>query len=141
MFFMILWSFQSYSQVKITEILGYEFNNQTNTFSPNVVGKQSSDINGSGNQTMVVVKLNRIPGSEYKYIKRRLKILVQTESNGKVVEVFEPSELIIPYVDEIFFVPFLIQQGATEITIKAELYEEGILVSTKKQLLGIWSGE
>ena len=67
-------SLQCYSQVKITEILGYEYNNQKNTFSPNVVGKESSAIDGSGQQTMVVVKLNTIPGAVYKYISRKLKV-------------------------------------------------------------------
>jgi hypothetical protein len=70
---------------------------------------------------LVVVKLYRIPGAEYKYINRKLKITAQNESPGKVAEVFEQRELIVPYEDESFFVPFLIQKGATEITIKAEL--------------------
>lgn len=138
---MTIGSLQSYSQVKISEILGYEYNNQKNTFSPNVVGKESSAIQGSGNQTLVVIKLNRIPGSEYKYIKRKLIITAQNVSKGKVLEVFEQRELIVPYVDETFFVPFIIQKGATGITINAELYEEGKQVSTKKQLLLTWSGD
>ena len=138
--FMTIASLQSYSQVKISEILGYEFNNQKNTFSTNVVGKESSEINGSGNQTLVVIKLNRISGSQYKYVKRNLKITAQYESKGKVEEIFEQREIVIPYVDETFFVPLIIQKGATELTIKAELYEEGKLASTKKQLLLASSG-
>jgi len=132
---MIVMAFQSYSQVKISAILGYEYNNQKNTFSPNVVGKVSSEIDGDGNHTMVVVKLNRIQGQEYKHINRTLKITAQYENNGKVEEVFESIELIVPYVDETFFVPLIIHRGATETTIKVELYEEGKLISTKKQLL------
>ncbi|MBL0202348.1 MAG: hypothetical protein IPP81_19985 [Chitinophagaceae bacterium] len=128
-------SLQSYSQVKISQILGYEYNNQKNTFTTNVVGNKNPSNDVSGNQTMVVIKLNRIPGQEYKYIKRTLKITAQYENNGKVEEVFEKIELIVPMVEETFFVPLIIQRGATETTIKAELYEEGKLVSTKKQLL------
>jgi len=132
---MTMVSLQSYSQVKISQILGYEYNNQKNTFSPNVVGNKNPSNDVGGNQTMVVIKLNRIPGQEYKYIKRTLKITAQYENNGKVEEVFEKIELIVPIVEETFFVPLIIQKGATETTIKAELYEEGKLVSTKKQLL------
>ncbi|MGB8191751.1 MAG: hypothetical protein WCF67_07530 [Chitinophagaceae bacterium] len=138
---MTIVSLQSYSQVKISQILGYEYNNQKNTFSSNVVGKESALIDGSGNQTMVVVRINRIPGQEYKYIKRTLKITAQYENNGKVEDVFEKIELTVPFVEETFFVPFIIQRGATETTIKAELYEEGKLVSTKKQLLLASSGD
>ena len=136
-----VFSLQSYSQVTVSEILAYEYNNQKNTFTTNVVGKESNDIDGGGNQTLVVIKLNRIPGANYKYIKRKLKITAQIENNGKVEEVFEQRELIIPYVDETFFVPILIQKGATQTTIKAELYEEEKMVSAKKQLLLTWSGE
>jgi len=125
---MTLASLQSYSQVKISQILGYEYNNQKNTFTPNVVGNKNTYNDVGGNQTMVIIKLNRIPGQEYKYIKRTLKITAQYENNGKV-------ELIVPLVEETFFVPLIIQRGATETTIKAELYEEEKLVSTKKQLL------
>ncbi len=130
-----LWSAQSYSQVKISEILGYGYNNQKNVFSQNVVGKDAASIDEGGNQTLVVVKLNRIPGSEYKYIERRLKITAQYESEGREVEVLEQIDLKVAFVDETFFVPIIIQQGATETTIKAELYEEGKLISTKKQFL------
>lgn len=136
-----VFSLQSYSQVTVSEILAYEYNNQKNTFTTNVVGKESNDIDGGGNQTLVVIKLNRIPGANYKYIKRKLKITAQIENNGKVEEVFEQRELIISYVDETFFVPILIQKGATQTTIKAELYEEEKMVSAKKQLLLTWSGE
>jgi hypothetical protein len=132
---------QAYSQVKISEILGYEYNNQKNTFSPNVVGKVSSAIDGSGNQTLVVIKLNRIPGATYKYIKRTLKITAQYEANGKVGQIFEQREVIVPMVEETFFVPLIIQKGATELTIKAELYEEGKRVSSKKQLLLTGAGD
>lgn len=135
MIFVILVTLQTFSQVKISNILGYEYDNQKNTFSPNVVGKESSTINGSGNQTLVVIKLNRIPGAEYKYIKRKLKITAQYENNGKVEEIFEKIELIVPFVEETFFVPLIIQRGATLTTIKAELYEEEKLVSSKKQFL------
>ena|ERR1035437_7902926 len=141
MLFMTIASLQAFSQVKISGILGYEYNNQKNTWSPNVVGKESSAVDGSGNQTLIVVKLNRIPGAEYKYINRKLKITAQNESQGKLVKVFEQRELIVPIVEETFFVPFIIQQGATGITIKAELYEGEKLVSTKKQFLLTWSGD
>lgn len=132
---MTLASLQSYSQVKISQILAYEYNNQKNTFTPNVVGNKNTYNDVGGNQTMVVIKLNRIPGQEYKYIKRTLKITAQYENNGKLEEVYEKIEVVVPLVDETFFVPVIIQKGATETTIKAELYEEGKLVSTKKQLL------
>lgn len=138
---MMVMSLQSYSQVKISAILGYEYNNQKNIFSQNVIGKESSEIDGGGSHTMVVVKLNRIQGQEYKYINRTLKITALYENNGKVEEVFERIELKVPYVDETFFIPLIIQRGATETTIKAELYEEGKLVSTKKQLLLASSGD
>lgn len=138
---MIIISFEAFAQVKVSDILGYEYNNQKNTFSSNVVGKKSYDMDGSGNQTMVIIKLDRIPGTKYKFIKRKLKITAQYEKDGKVEEVFEHIELIIPFVSDTFFVPFIIQRGATDMTIKAELYEEDKLVSTKKQFLLSWSGE
>ena len=141
LFFMTLCSLQSYSQVKISQILGYEFNNQKNSFSQNVVGKISSEVDGSGNQTLVVIKLNRIPGFEYKYIQRVLKITAQYEGKGKTVEIIEQKELIVPIVEETFFVPLILQKGATELTISAKLYEEGKLVSTMKQLLLTWAGD
>lgn len=141
MLFMTIVSLQSYSQVKISEILGYAYNNQKNTFSTNVVGKEASSIDDSGNQTLVVVKLNRLPGSEYKYITRKLKITAQYEDNAKVGEVVEQIEIVVPYVDETFFVPLIIQKGPIELIIKAELYEDVKLVSTKKQLLLISEGD
>ena len=127
--FMTLASLQSYSQVKISQILGYEYNNQKNTFTPNVVGNKNPSNDVGGSHTMVVIKLNRVPGQAYKYINRTLKITAQYENNGKVEEVFEKLELIVPLVEETFFVPLIIQRGATETTIKAELFEEGKLVS------------
>jgi hypothetical protein len=38
-------------------------------------------------------------------------------------------------VDETFFVHLIFNKGARETTIKSELYKEGKLVSTKKQVL------
>ena len=130
------------SGVVIAEILGYEYNNQTNTFSKNVVSAtDSSDIQGSGNQTLVVVKLRRVPGVEYQYVARKLSVIASYEERGKTKEVFDKVELTVPYVDEIFFVPLIIQKGATQTTIKADLYEDGTLISTKKQLLLAWAGD
>lgn len=134
-------SLKSFSQVKISDILGYVYNNQKNTFSPNIAGKESSEIDFIDNQTLVVIKLNRILGAEYKYIERKLKITAQYENNGKVEKVIEQIELIVPYVDDTFFIPLLIQKEVAHTTIKAELYEEDKLVSTKKQLLLTWSGD
>jgi len=74
-------------------------------------------------------------------MKRRLIITSYFEEDGKVADVFEKIELEIPIVEETFFFPLIIQRGATETTIKAELYEEAKLVSTKKQLLLTWSGD
>ena len=138
---LVIVSLKSYSQVKITQILGYEYNNQKNVFSQNVVGKEASSIDGGGNHSMVVIKLNRIPGQEYKYISRKLKITAQYEEDGKVIEVYEQREVTVSYVDDTFYVPVIIERGAVEVTIKAELYEGGKLVSSKKQFLLSTSGD
>jgi len=127
--------------VIISEILGYEYNNRTNTFSKNVVGAESSAVQGSGNHTLIVVKLKRNPNVEYKYIERRLIVTALYEENGKTVETFERLEVKVPLVDDAFYVPLIIQKGATQTTIKADLLEEGKLVSTKKQFLLTWAGD
>jgi|GEM_PF-6658625 len=138
--FIVLITLQSYSQVKISDILAYEYNNGNNTFTTNVVGKQSIDIEGSGNQTLIIVKLNRIPNVDYKYTERKLKVTAFYEGKDKV-DVYDNQEQIISYISETFYVPLIIQAGTTDITIKAELYEEDKLVSTKKQFLVTWSGD
>lgn len=129
-----------HSQVTISEILAYEYNNEKNTFSPNVVGKESFDFDGSGNHSLIVIRLNRIPGTEYKYMERKLKVVAQYEGEG-TVEVYEQKDLIVPFVDPTFYLPLIIQKGSTELTTKAELFEGEKLVSTKKQMLASWSGD
>jgi len=129
------------SGVVISDILGYEYNNQTNTFSKNVVGAESSAIQGSGNHTLIVIKLKRNPSVEYKFIERTLNVIALYEEKGKTVEIFDRLEVKVPYVDETFFVPLIIQRGATQTTIKADLLEDGKLISTKKQFLLTWSGD
>jgi hypothetical protein len=127
--------------VVISEILGYEYNNRTNMFSKNVVGAESSAVQGSGNHTLIVVKLKRNPNVEYKYIERTLIVTALYEEKGKTVEIFERLEVKVPLVDDTFYVPLIIQRGATQTTIKADLLEEGKLVSTKKQFLLTWAGD
>lgn len=141
MFLGIAISLNLFSQVKISEILAYEYNNQKNTFTSNVVGKESNEVNGSGQQSLIVIRLNRIVGEKYKYIKRKLKITALYEEKGRIIKIYEQKELIIPLVDDTLFVPLLIQKGVTELTVKADLLEEGKVVSTKKQFLVSWSGD
>lgn len=138
--FIFLIPFQFYSQVEISEIMAYEYNNFKNNFTSNVVGKESIDIEGSGSQTLVVIKLNRIPNVDYKFIERKLKIIAYYEGKDKV-DVYDEQEMILPHVSDTFFVPLIIQSGTTDITIKAELFEEETIVSTKKQFLVTWSGD
>ncbi len=133
---------QNKGGVVIAEILGYEYDNHTNMFSKNVVSAtDSSAIQGSGNQTLVVVKLRRVPGVEYKYATRKLSVVASYEETGKTQKIFDKVELAVPIVDEIFFVPLIIQKGATQTTVRADLYEDGALISTKKQLLLAWAGD
>lgn len=136
----VLISFQTFSQVKISEILAYGYNNSKNTFTTNVVGKESIDVDAGSNNSLVVVTLNRLPDKEYKYTSRKLKIIVKYEGEDRE-EIFEEQEVVIPFVGSTFYVPFITQQGTTAITIVAELYEEEKLVSTKKQFLVSWSGD
>ena len=104
-------SSQGTGGVVISEILGYEYDNQKNTFSTNVVGEDSSAIQGSGQQTLIVIKLNRRPNVEYKYISRKLKVTALYEEAGKQDEIFERIELVVPLVEATFFVPLIIQRG------------------------------
>ncbi len=133
-------SFQTYSQVQISEIFAYPYDNKRNSFSPNVVGKESIDVNGSTDQTLIVVKLNRVPNVDYKAIERKLKVTALYEGKDKV-DIYDTQELIITHLSETFYAPLLLQTGTTDITIKAELFEEGKLVFTKKQFLVTWSGD
>lgn len=132
---------QSTGGVVVSEILGYEYDNQKNTFSANVVGQESSAIEGSGQQTLIVIKLNRVPNVEYKYISRKLNVTALYEEAGKQDEIFERVELVVPHVEATLFVPLIIQRGATQTTIRAELYEDERLVSAKKQFLLAWAGD
>ena len=82
-----------------------------------------------------------MPGVEYKYVTRKLSVVASYEAMGKTKEIFDKVELAVPIVDEVFFVPLIIQKGATQTTVKADLYEDGVLISTKKQLLLTWAGD
>ncbi|HCY82130.1 MAG TPA: hypothetical protein DHV22_11265, partial [Xanthomarina gelatinilytica] len=101
----VLISFQAFSQIEISEILAYEYNNVKNTFTTNVVGKESVDVDASGNQTLIVVKLNRIADKEYKYTSRELKVIVKYEGKERE-EIFEEQEVVVPFVSSTFYVPF-----------------------------------
>lgn len=138
--FVCLVPFQIYSQVEITEILAYEYNNFKNNFTSNVVGKESIDIEGNGIQSLIVVKLKRIPNADYKSIELKLKIVAFYEGKDKL-DIYDSQEVIIPHLNGSFFVPLIIQSGTTDITIKAELFEEGTIVSSKTQFLVNWSGD
>lgn len=140
LFLVLFFSLKTFSQVKISEILAYGYNNNKNIFTKNVVGKESIDVDAYSYNTLIIIKLNRLHEKEYKYLKRKLKIIVKYVGEERE-EIFEEQEVVIPFVSSTFYVPFITQQGTTDITIIAELYEEEKLVSTKKQFLVTWSGD
>jgi hypothetical protein len=150
-------SIQSYSQYRITQILGYEHQFTNNTWSSNIAGKDGlthegyTTIVNSENEptikcchTMIVIKIEPIPGKKfdkYKPVSRKLKVTAYKGVNGEMVGLLDTKVIVVKQVDGATFVPMIFNEEALGLTIKAELMEVGKVVSTKKQPILLYEGD